>query len=58
MLLTSKGTKHDPRGATRVDATLDFEAAGSFKPAERMLSSSAKKEMEQSLTTLKSKLES
>jgi len=45
-------------GATRIDAILDLEAAGFFKLAEGMLSSSANKEMEQSLATLKSKLES
>ncbi len=44
-------------GATRVNAALDMEATGFFKLAEGMLSSSANKEMEQSLATLKSKLE-
>ena len=45
-------------GATRVEAILDLEPAGFFKLAEGMLASNANKEMEQSLATLKSKLES
>ena len=44
--------------ATRVNAVVDLEPAGFFKLAEGMLSSNANKEMEQSLATLKNKLES
>ena len=56
--LTTTYTFASEGEATRVNAVLDLEPSGFFKLAEGVLSSNTKKEMEQSLATLKSKLES